>query len=98
MNAPIRDFLDVARQQINEQQPDMNLARPGVAVVLFPHNTTCDCGGDALAVEVAVAAHPEAFDDMAVVVDALRKLANHLQQQIGEANYQMAEIRREQQR
>ncbi|QNJ56383.1 hypothetical protein KNV19_gp69 [Gordonia phage Portcullis] len=87
------DFLDMARDQILEQHPDMQLDRPGFAVVLYPGPPcTCGCGGNAI--EAAVAAHPEAFPDMADAVRTLRAIADHLQQEIGEANYQMSEIRR----
>lgn len=93
MTEHANDFLDMAREQILEQHPDMQLARPGFAVVLYP-GPPCTCGCSGLAVEAAVAAHPEAFPDMADAVHALRAIADNLQQQIGEANYQMSEIRR----
>ncbi|QMU22030.1 hypothetical protein [Gordonia rubripertincta] len=93
MTEPASDFLDMAREQIQGQHPDMRLDRPGFAVVLFP-GPPCTCGCSGLAVEAAVAAHPEAFPDMADAVHTLRAIANHLQQEIGEANYQMSEIRR----
>lgn len=88
------DFLDQARDQILELHPDMDLDRPGVAVILFPTNETCDCGCGAVAAESAIAVDPEAFDDIAIIANALDVIARRLRAHLGEANYQIAELRR----
>ncbi|AXH45547.1 hypothetical protein SEA_DANYALL_69 [Gordonia phage Danyall] len=94
MTEPANDFLDMAREQILEQHPDMDLTRPGVAVILFPTAETCDCGCGAVAAESAIAIDHDAFDDVAIVVNALEAIAGRLRAHIGEANYQIAELRR----
>ncbi|QDM56154.1 hypothetical protein KNU63_gp72 [Gordonia phage RogerDodger] len=94
MTEPTNDYLDKARDQILEQHPDMDLTRPGVAVLLFPTPETCDCGCGAVAVESAIALDPDAFDDIATVANALEAIAIRFRAHLGEANYQIAEIRR----
>ena len=92
------DFLDHARHDIQASHPDLDLDAPGFALLMFPRGKCTSCDGECghpEAVEVAIASHPDAFTDMAFVVERLVDVVGDLAMRVGQANYEMARARGE---